>query len=203
MTRALQLGGLLLVCGAVYAADQKAAPKAPPAAAGAGRPANPPPRNAAPNAGRGGAVNRPGGGRQMGAPIINPANPATRLFKATPEERERALEKLPPAMQDQFRAQFRRFDALSPAQQQLQLKWVDRYSALTSQQQISFRQRLQELQRLAPDQRKPIAMALRRLEGMSDEQRQKVLDSEEFKSRFSADELKMISDLSVVMLPPM
>ena len=139
----------------------------------------------------------------MGAPIINPANPATRLFKASPEERERALEKLPPAMQEQFRAQFKRFDSLTPQQQQLQLQWVERYSALPADQQLTFRTQLQNLSKLPPERRQPIATALRRLEGMPDEQRRKVLDSEEFKSRFSAEELKMISDLSVVMLPQM
>lgn len=195
MRRALQLGGLLLAGGAILAADQKAA-KAPaepkPAAA---RPANP--------SGNGGAPNKAGGGRQMGAPIINPAHPVARLYKASPEERERALEKLPPAMQEQFRNQLKRFDNLTPAQQQLQLKWVERYSALPQEQQMAFKQQLQKLLKLPPEQGQPIRVALRRLEGMPDAQRRKVLDSDEFKSRFTPEELKMISDLSVVMLPPM
>lgn len=143
------------------------------------------------------------GARQVGAPIINPANPVTRLYKATPEERERALEKLPPKMQEQFRNQLKRFDSLTPAQQQLQLKWVERYSALPSEQQTAFRQQLQALQKLPPERKQPIATALRRLEGMPDARRRQVIESDEFKSRFSADERKMISDLSVVMLPPM
>jgi hypothetical protein len=139
----------------------------------------------------------------VGAPIINPANPVARLYKASPEERERALEKLPTNMQEQFRNQLKRFDSLTPAQQQLQLKWVERYSALPQEQQAAFRQQLQALQKMPPERRQPIATALRRLEGMPDAQRRQVLDSEEFKSRFSPEELKMISDLSVVMLPPM
>ena len=195
MTRAFQIGGLLLALGAICAAAQKPDAKTPPPRPAAVRPANPA-RNA-PNGG-----NKVPGARQVGAPIINPANPVTRLYRASPEERERALEKLPPKMQEQFRNQLKRFDSLTPAQQQLQLKWVERYSALPSEQQTAFRQQLQALQKLPPERKQPIATALRRLEGMPDAQRRQVLESDEFKSRFSDDERKMISDLSVVMLPP-
>jgi hypothetical protein len=196
MTRVLAICGLLLASGAVYAADQKAEHKSPPAPRPAPvRPANPP-RNAP-------APNKAPGGRQMGAPLINPATPAARLYKASPEERERALEKLPPNMQQQIRNQLQRFDSLAPAQQQLQLKWVERYSALPLEQQAAFKQQLQALQKLPEERRRPIATALRRLESMPDTQRRQELDSDEFKSRFSPDERKMISDLSVVMLPPM
>jgi len=196
MIRALHFAGAVLACAGAYAADQKPSAKSPPPPRPpAVRPANPP-RNP-------GAMNKVPGGRRPGAPMINPANPVTRLYRAGPEERERALEKLPPAMQQQFRNQLQRFDSLTPAQQQLQLKWVERYSALPRDQQMAFRQQLQALQKLPPERKQPVAVALRRLEGMNDAQRRRVLGSEEFKSRFSGEELKMISDLSVVMLPPM
>jgi hypothetical protein len=38
---------------------------------------------------------------------------------------------------------------------------------------------------------------------MPDEQRAKVLESDQFKSRFSPEELKIMSDLSAFMLPPL
>jgi hypothetical protein len=170
------------------------AAKAPPAPRPAApRPANPPNRI---------APNKLPGARQVGAPLINPSNVVTRLYRSSPEERERALEKLPPKMQEQFRNQLKRFDSLTPAQQQVQLKWVERYSTLPKQQQEAFKQQWQALGKMTPEQRRPITLALRQLEGMPDEQRRKVLDSDDFKSRFSADERKMLSDLSVVMLPP-
>jgi hypothetical protein len=206
MSRALPFAGLLLAVVCAWSEDQKNAtkPSPPPAArpaapapARGGAPRNAAPRNAAPPP----AGAR--GGRQMGAPIINPANPVTRLLKASPEERERAMEKLPPAMQEQFRAQFKRFDSLTPQQQQLQLKWVEHYSALPADQQVVIRQQFQALAKLPQDRRQPIGATLRRLAGMPDDQRRKVLESEDFKSQFSPEEQKIISDLSVVMLPPM
>jgi hypothetical protein len=196
MIRAFQIGGLVLACGVLCAADQRAESKSAPAprpAPAPSRPANPP-RN---------APNKIPPARPVGAPLINPSNVVTRLYKASPEERDRALEKLPPKMQEQFRNQLKRFDSLTPAQQQVQLKWVERYSALPRQQQEAFKLQWQALGKMDPEQRRPITMALRRLEGLPDAQRRQVLESEDFKSRFSADERKMISDLSVLMLPPM
>ena len=201
MTRALPFAGLLLAGGMVFASDQKPPAKNPPppaAKAEVVRPGNPPRNAVGPN-----GANRMPGNRPAPTPLINPGNLVTRLYKASPEERERALEKLPPNMQEQFRNQLRRFDSLTPAQQQMQLKWVERYSALPKAQQDAFKLQWQALGKMTPEERRPIAAALRRLEGMPDEQRRKLLDSEEFKSRFTAEELKMISDISVVMLPPM
>jgi hypothetical protein len=48
-----------------------------------------------------------------------------------------------------------------------------------------------------------LGAALRRLQTMSDEQRAGVLASPAFTSRFSADEIKLISDLSQVIPPAM
>jgi hypothetical protein len=196
MIRALQIGGLLLACGVIHGAEQRGESKSAPAprpAPTSARPANPP-RN---------APNKIPVARPAGAPLINPSNVVTRLYKASPEERDRALEKLPSKMQEQFRNQLKRFDSLTPAQQQLQLKWVDRYSALPKGQQDAFKLQWQALGKMTPEQRRPIAAALRRLEGMPDAQRRNLLESDEFKSRFSPEELKMISELSVIMLPPM
>jgi hypothetical protein len=106
-------------------------------------------------------------------------------------------------MQEQFRNQLKRFDSLTPEQQQLQLRWIERYSALPAERQAAFRQQFAAFQKLPPERRQPIAGALRRLESMPPEQRREILASDAFKNRFSADDLKMISDLSVVMLPQM
>jgi hypothetical protein len=197
MIRALQIGGLMLACAAICAAEQrgeaKPAPAPRPAPARPANPPNPPPK----------APNKIPPARPVAAPLINPSNVVTRLYKASPEQRDRALEKLPPKMQEQLRNQLKRFDSLTPAQQQLQLKWVERYSALPKGQQDAFKLQWQALGKMTPEQRHPIAAALRRLEDMPDAQRRKLLDSDEFKTRFSPQELKMISDLSVIMLPPM
>src|SRR5689334_15607031 len=71
----------------------------------------------------GGAPKKAGGGLKKdglpkpGVRITNPANPVERLYRMTPEQRDRALEKLPPQQQERMRAQLKWFDGLGPEQQ--------------------------------------------------------------------------------------
>jgi hypothetical protein len=190
MRRVLQIAGLLWVSLAVGFGDQNKAVKAPA------------PR-AEPNALKGGGPPRKGGGpKALGPRLTNPSSPAARLFQATPEERERALEKFPPARQEAIRKNLEWFDHLPKDQQELVLKRSERLAELPPEKQRAFRQQLQALNRLPQDRRQAVGRALRRLQVMPDGERAKILASEEFKTRFSADEQKIISDLSEVMLPP-
>jgi len=186
MMRALAALSLALL--PVWAADQKNA-------ADNVRPARPP--VVRPN----GAVRNPGGGRNMGPGLTNPANPVARLYRASPEERERALEKLPAKMQEQFRTRLKWFDNLPPNQQRLVLNRTDRFAALPAERQTAIKEQFTALNKLPQERKTAIVRALRSLEVMPDEQRSRLLGSDDFKSRFSPEEQKIIADLSEVMLP--
>lgn len=185
MRRALQIAGLLWLSLAVGLCDQNKAAKA----------AGPRP---GPNALKGGGAPR----KALGPRLTNPSSPAARLFQATPEERERAIEKFPPARQAAIRKNLEWFDRLPRAQQELVLKRSERLAELPPEKQRAFRQQMQALNRLPVERRQAVGQALRRLQVMPDGERAKVLAGEEFKNRFSADEQKIIMDLSEVMLPP-
>jgi len=186
MLRIFQIGGLLLLAAVAGICDQNKAAKAPPKEA--------PPRSAPKNG---------GGAPKVGPRLTPPGSPAARLFQATPEERERAIEKLPPARQEMVRAQLKYFDSLPKNQQEIMIRRTERLDALTPEKRRAFQQQMQNLNRLPPDRRQAVAGALRRLQVMPEEQRIRALNSEQFKSRFSPEEQKMIADLSEVMLPPM
>lgn len=181
--------GLLLSVACAVAAGQ---PKR-----GGGTPGPPPAAKPAP---RGGGVPRP---RQpMGPPIGNPSNPAVRLYRASPDQRERALEQLPAKMQEQIRKQLQRFDALEPGQKRIVIAQIQHFAALSPAQQQVFRRQFQAFSKLPPERRRPIALALRRLEAMPEAERAPLLSSDAFKSEFSTEDLQMISDLSLALLPP-
>jgi Protein of unknown function (DUF3106) len=187
----VQIAALSLACASALAADQKnAAAKKPPA---------PRAEWSGPNSG---SRNSGGGGRRIGPGLTNPSNPVTRLFRASPEERDRALEKLPAKMQEQFRARLQWFDNLPPVQQQLVLNRTERFAALPPERQQAIKSQFQALNKLPQDRRGAIGQVLRRFEVMPDDQRAKMLASDEFKSRFDPEEQKIIADLSEVMLPP-
>jgi hypothetical protein len=183
MLRALQLAGLLLTCALAFpAAAQTLAPD-PVARHRGGNPR--PPR------------------QPIGPPLSNPASPAARLYRASPEERDRALEKLPPRLQQQLRTQLQRFDAMPKPQQEIMIRRAERYAALTQEQQAAIRRQLVALRDLPQERRTAVNRALRRLGSMSDEQRLKVVAGDDFKARFSPEEQQIIADLSEVMLPPL
>ncbi len=200
MPRALQLGGLLLACvTAGLAADQKgAAGNAATPRPAAVRPAPPPRNGAMPKAGVPRFPQQP-----IGPPLSNPASPAARLYRAAPEERDRALEKLPPKLQENLRMQLSRFDAMPKEQQDVMIRRAERFAALPPERKGLFMQAMQALGKLEPERRGAVGVALRRLQPLSEDQRLKIVSNDDFKSRFSAEEQKIIADLSEVMLPPM
>ena len=140
--------------------------------------------------------------RAMGPRITNPRSPVTRLYRASPEERERALEKLPPAMQERFRRNLSWFDGLPRQQQDIVVRQTERFAALPPEKRREFQLQLRALNQMPPERRRPVVQTLRRLQMMPDAERAAVLGSEQFKSRFSPEEQKIILDLSEVMLPP-
>jgi len=182
MHRSFQFAGLLaIVAITAPAADQKAAAKAPDAKPPVVRPVIP----------RKGAA--------KGPPITNPASPASRLYRATPEERERALEKLPVRQQERIRKNLEWFDALAKQDQAIILKRAERYESMTPEARQAFNQQFRALAQLPQERRQAVASVLRRLQTMTDEQRAAVLASDAFRNRFSPEEQRLIVDLSQVI----
>src|SRR3981081_4644901 len=122
MTRVLQIAGVLWLSAALaLGADQKGGtPKAPP-------------RNTAPGPKNEGAARNEGAvkGARGNPPLrlTSPGNLAARLYQATPEQRERVLEKLPQARQEQARKQLEWFDRLPKPQQQVVLQRAERLAS--------------------------------------------------------------------------
>ena len=194
MTRVLQIGGLALL--AVSAAvgrgpqPQKAKPAPPPARSVAAKPGQP--KGAAPGAAAKGA------GR-----LVNPGNVATRLFRMTPEERDRALEKLPPIQQENARKTLAWFDGLPKEQQANQLRRLEQFAQLPPERKALVRQMVMAANHLPPPRRVAVGQALLRLQGMTDEQRAATLNRPAFQNRFSQEEFRIISGLADAWMGPL
>jgi hypothetical protein len=189
MSRFFQIGSAFLAVSLAAFCDQ----------GGGGKAARPAPASPA----RPRQSAEPRAAKVMGPRLTNPGNPVTRLYRASPQERERALEKLPPAMQDRFRQNLKWFDSLPKAQQEIVVQRSERFAALPPEKRRQFLLQMRALNQLPVERRRPLVQMLRRLQMMPDADRNSVLNSEEFKTRFSPEEQKMVLDLSEVMLPPM
>jgi hypothetical protein len=174
MTRAFQIGGVLLLAAASGLCEQK----------GGGRPnnprVNPQPKSAA------------------GPRLPNPlANPVQRMMAMSPEQRERILEKLPPQQQANIRQRLENFDRLPEAEKARRLQLFQRFSSLPLEKQQVLERQLPAYNALPPEKKEILSFReIQQLARMSDSERQARLSSEELKSKFSPAELKMISDIA-------
>jgi Protein of unknown function (DUF3106) len=168
---------LLLAAGCLYAQSP----------AGNLRPA-PPPRGAPKNVPRA----MPKGGPRLNAPN----GEIERLFAMSPEQRERVLEKLPPARQAALRQRFEQFDKRPPEERARLLQMWKKLESLSPEKRELLTHQMQAFNALPDDRRVELRRALNDLSKLSPEEREQRLESEDFKSRFSATELQMLSDLA-------
>lgn len=174
MNRTLQLAELfLLAVASVLLAQERAAPAGPPQKA---------------------ANNGQGAGR--GQRMANPANVVRQLMRMTPEERERALEKLPPERQAQIRKRLQQFDNLPKQQQERMLQLGQAFANLPPEKQDLVRRQIRAVNQLPEDRRRMVRAAFERLRRLPENERQARMASEPFRNRFTPDEQQMLADLS-------
>jgi len=132
-----------------------------------------------------------------GAPKLpNPGAIVQQLMQMTPEQRERALEKLPPLRQAQIRQRLQQFDNLPKQQQERRLQQLRMLSSLAPETQSLVRRQIQAFNQLPEGRRRVVAVELQRLRRSSDNGRRARIASEEFHSSFSPSEQQILSDIS-------
>jgi len=134
--------------------------------------------------------------------LANPTTIVQQLMRMTPEQRERALEKLPPQRQALIRERLQRFDDLPKAEQERRLRLGEIFANLPPEKQDLVRRQIQAFNQLPDDRRRLVGVAFQRLRRMSESQRQATLGSEPFRNRFSPSEQQMIADLAENLPPP-
>jgi len=129
-------------------------------------------------------------------------NPIERWNEMSPEERERELAKLPPARARLIRQRLRLYNSLPPEEKQALTERYHAFSQLPPDKQDIVRQRLREFHQLPPDRRVTVNGEVRRFRSMPEAQRQEVLNSQEFRARFSPTEQQIIRDISTLVEAP-
>jgi hypothetical protein len=183
--RAIEFGAVLLLATAAFAEPQKGQPK------DAFRPA---PRG--PAAGGVPKVPRKTGDAKAAPRIGLPNENIERLLAMPPEQRDRVLEKLPQAQQDRLRQRFEQFDKRPPEERARLLEAWKRVESLEPEKRELLTNQLRAFNALPDERRKVIGPALNQLRRMTPEQRANRLKNENFRARFSEDELRMMSDIA-------
>lgn len=124
-----------------------------------------------------------------------PGAQVQRFLRLSPQEREIAIDKMPVGVQESIRKRLAAFDSLSPEERERQLKLYDAVSKLPKDKQDLVNQRIGEFQQLGPDRKLGIRRAYQLLSGKPEAARQAIIDSPEFKERFTPTEQRIVVDL--------
>ncbi len=125
-----------------------------------------------------------------------------------PDQQQKALEndpqfrKLPPDRQILLQQQLRRFSALPPEKQKIILKRMETWEHLTEAQKKEAKTVFTKIRQLPPARRKLMAGAIRDLRKMDPQQREQALNSAEYHSKFSNQELDLLKGVLKLPLAP-
>ncbi|MGZ4845503.1 MAG: DUF3106 domain-containing protein [Candidatus Angelobacter sp.] len=142
-------------------------------------------------------ANRPGqkGGRKMGDWLqAHKDLPLDQQLKLL--ENEPGFKKLPAERQAALRERLKKFNNLPPDKRNQALQRMEFLSKLTPQQRQQLRDANQQLKGLPPERQVAVHTALRHLRQMPPADRQQVIQSDRFRSTFSDQEQKLISQLA-------
>lgn len=125
-----------------------------------------------------------------------------------PEQQQRELkndpsfQKLPPERQQKLQERLRQFNSMPPQQQQRVLNRMEQFDRLTPQQRDEARSLQQRMRNVPDDRRQAMRTAMRDLRQMPPDQRQQVMNSNQFKSRFSDNERDMMQRVLALPIGP-
>jgi hypothetical protein len=111
-------------------------------------------------------------------------------------ENEPGFKKLPADRQTALLDRLKKFNSLTPDKREQALQRMEFLAKLSPQQRQQLRDANQQLQSLPPERQVAVHTALRHLRQMPPAERQQVIQSDRFRSTFSDQEQKLISQLA-------
>jgi hypothetical protein len=137
--------------------------------------------------------------------VVRPPGPGLtildRLYRMSPEERKKALDRLPPQRRARIEQRLNQFQSLPSAERerlQRQLEW---FRQLSPERQEGARSLFQRFRQLPPYRRQVLNREARRLRDLDDTARSARMDSPAFRNRYSPEEQGMLRDM-VALTPP-
>jgi len=127
--------------------------------------------------------------------------PIDEFERMTPEERQRALERLPPQQRKKLEERLRKFNQLPPEQQQTLKNMYSRLNQLPLESQTKVREAINKFSREAPARQQAMRDELRGLAALPEPDRESRFSSRDFKSKFSGKEQQIMKHMSD-LLPP-
>ena len=136
------------------------------------------------------------GSREEGPRAHAHRNALDRWNQMTPEQRQRALAKLPPERRKRIQNRIEEFNRLPKEQQQQLRERYHQFLQLPPEKQDLVRKEIRQFNQLPDERRQTLTKEFEQLRGMPDAERKSRLDSEDYKNKFSPEERQILQDLS-------
>jgi hypothetical protein len=146
---------------------------------------------------RGGGISRPTAPqRQQGRADKTPIEEFETM---SPAERQKALDRLPPADRQRLQERLDRFNQLPPERQQALKNLYNRLHQLPPDRQNAVRQSINKFSQMPPERQQAIRGALTNMANMSPEDRKKHVSTPEFRQKFNKKEQEIVRDMAEVL----
>jgi hypothetical protein len=162
---------------------------------------------------------RDGGGKGAGAAAVRPMRPGVkapplpgskvmdkmarrinefdRLERMTPEQRKKALDRLPPERRQRIEQGLEQYHNMNPENKER----LRNFARLPEEQREAIRQNFRRMQDLPPGRRAMVRRELQVMRDMPAADRDSRMQSEQFRRRFDSSEQNLIRD-TIANLPP-
>ena len=120
-----------------------------------------------------------------------------RFDRMTPDQRQKALDRLPPERRQRIEQGLDQYRAMNPENRER----LRNFERMPEEQRDAVRQSFRRMQELPPRRRVVVRQEVQRLRGMSDAERESHMQSQDFRKRFDASEQGLVRD-TVANLPP-
>jgi len=131
----------------------------------------------------------------------NVKTPIDEFMRMSPEERQKALNRLPPEQRRRLQERLEKFNQLPDGQQQTLRNMYDRLNQLPPERQQSVRKSMRQFSREPQDRRQAMRQELKSLAPLEAGDREARMTSTEFREKFNGKEQGIVRDMSD-LLPP-
>ena len=127
--------------------------------------------------------------------------PIDEFERMSPEQQQRALDRLPPGQRRKVQERIARFNRLPPPQQRTLRNLYNRLHQLPPERQDAVRKAINRFSRQPPERQDALREELRGMGALSEQGREARMASRDFKNRFSGKEQGIVRDMAP-LLPP-
>jgi len=129
----------------------------------------------------------------------SPQDPVDRFMKMSPEQREKALSKLPPQRRENIERRLNELEKLPPEARTRLMNAAEMLRAMPPERQQMVRQALRRFQQMPEERHAVVQTEMQKMEPLTDEQRRERMNSEEFRNRYTPAEQQMMRNMLEVV----